>query len=152
MLHYVNSPKSRCARAASMTEHQIRASKRRDEVALRLQINANNTTRRRRNRKQLTPSASAVASEAPSGISLSNTPSLGIWKWMKPLGLWKRLDEKFAAGRHQPSSVLRHVVRRPIPSYSARALRAESVRANSVDKKSVCSISHRVSMHRRVTG
>lgn len=71
--------------AASMTAHQIRRVKQRDEVALRLQINASNTARATVDVRTSATSASTDASGAPSGNSMSNAPSLGIWKWVRSL-------------------------------------------------------------------
>lgn len=71
--------------AASMTAHQIRRVKQRDEVALRLQINASNTARATDAGRTSAPSASTDASGAPPGNSTSNAPSLGIWKWVRSL-------------------------------------------------------------------
>lgn len=71
--------------AASMTAHQIRRVKQRDEVALRLQINANNAARATGAVGTSAPSASTDPSGAPLGISTSNGPSLSIWKWVRGL-------------------------------------------------------------------
>lgn len=71
--------------AAPMTAHQIRRVKQRDEVALRLQINADNIARATRAVGTSAPSASTDATGAPPGISVSNAPSLGIWKWVRSL-------------------------------------------------------------------
>lgn len=71
--------------AASMTAHQIRRVKQRDAVALRLQISASNTARATGAVRTSAPSAPTEASGAPSGNSMSDAPSLGIWKWVRRL-------------------------------------------------------------------
>lgn len=71
--------------AASMTAHQIRRVKQRDEIALRLQINANNATRVSNGAGNSAPCTSTGASGAPTDMPSPNAPRLGIWKWVRSL-------------------------------------------------------------------
>lgn len=71
--------------AASMTAHQIKRVKQRDEAALRLQIHVNNTARANGAVGTSAQCASTDASGSPSGNSLSSAPSFSIWKWVRSL-------------------------------------------------------------------
>lgn len=71
--------------AASMTAHQIKRVKQRDEAALRLQIHADNTARANVAVVTSTQCVPADASGSPSGDSLSSTPQFSIWKWVRSL-------------------------------------------------------------------
>lgn len=69
--------------AGSMTAHQIKRVKQRDEVALRSQVDLTNAARAREGltaAETLESCSPAAASSPSAGVSLTNTPRATVWK------------------------------------------------------------------------
>lgn len=75
--------------AGSMTAHQIKRVKQRDEVALRSQVDSTNAARAREGltaTETLESCLPAAASSPSAGVSLTNAPRASVWKQL--LGLF----------------------------------------------------------------